>query len=134
MSVPEKEWEKYKFSIVIMGRPQQILEDEYIVQLSDFRPHPNQAGSPKPWLGLDHVNKAPKRNRFNCLEKAIKIYNWLKRWRCNDMKEKEKTTKIYNKFFNDRIMMFCLASKQFLSPPNKVNIVKFVNVIRGLIN
>lgn len=30
----------------------------------------------KPWLGLEHVNKAPKRSRFNYLEKAIKIYNW----------------------------------------------------------
>lgn len=29
----------------------------------------------KPWLGLDHVNKAPKRSRINYLEKAIKIYN-----------------------------------------------------------
>lgn len=29
----------------------------------------------KPWLGLEHVNKAPKRSRFNYLEKAIKIYN-----------------------------------------------------------
>lgn len=33
------------------------------------------AGSPKPWIGLEHVNKAPKRSRFNYLEKAIKIYN-----------------------------------------------------------
>ena len=29
----------------------------------------------KPWLGLEHVNKAPKRSRYNYLEKAIKIHN-----------------------------------------------------------
>ncbi|KAJ8938767.1 hypothetical protein NQ318_009122 [Aromia moschata] len=74
LAVPEKEWEKFKFAIVAMGRPQVIQEDEYVVNLADFR-LPNQAGSPRPWLGLDHVNKAPKRSRFNYLEKAIKIYN-----------------------------------------------------------
>lgn len=30
----------------------------------------------RPWLGLDHVNKTPKRTRYNYLEKAIKIHNW----------------------------------------------------------
>lgn len=43
MAVPEKEWEKYKFAIVTMGRPQPIQEDEYIVNINDFRPHPNQS-------------------------------------------------------------------------------------------
>lgn len=33
----------------------------------------------KPWLGLDHVNRAPKAPRYNYLEKAIKIHNWLSR-------------------------------------------------------
>ncbi|CAG9767409.1 unnamed protein product [Ceutorhynchus assimilis] len=75
MAVPEKEFEKFKFAIVCMGRPQAISEDEYVVNLNDFRPLPTQVGSPRPWLGLDHVNKAPKRTRFNYLEKAIKIYN-----------------------------------------------------------
>lgn len=31
---------------------------------------------PRPWLGLDHFNKAPKRGRYTYLEKAIKIHNW----------------------------------------------------------
>ncbi|KAJ8967839.1 hypothetical protein NQ317_016612 [Molorchus minor] len=75
LAVPEKEWEKFKFAVVAMGRPQSVDEDEYVVNLADFRPLPNQAGNPRPWLGLDHVNKAPKRSRFNYLEKAIKIYN-----------------------------------------------------------
>lgn len=30
----------------------------------------------RPWLGLEHINKTPKRTRVNYLEKAIKIYNW----------------------------------------------------------
>ncbi|XP_074039373.1 ubiquitin-specific protease 7 isoform X4 [Leptinotarsa decemlineata] len=75
LAVPEKEWEKFKFVIVSMGRPQIIQEEDYFVNLADFRVPPSQAGSPKPWLGLDHMNKAPKRSRFNYLEKAIKIYN-----------------------------------------------------------
>lgn len=30
----------------------------------------------RPWLGLDHVNKTPKRSRVgNYLEKSIKIHN-----------------------------------------------------------
>lgn len=29
----------------------------------------------RPWLGIDHVNKAPKRTRYSYYEKAIKIYN-----------------------------------------------------------
>lgn len=40
--MPEKEWEKFKFAIVMMGRPQVIQEEEYIVNLADFRPLPNQ--------------------------------------------------------------------------------------------
>lgn len=41
LAVPEKEWEKFKFAIVMMGRPQVIQEDEYIVNLADFKPLPN---------------------------------------------------------------------------------------------
>jgi len=29
----------------------------------------------KPWLGLDHLNKAPKRSRYSFLERPIKIHN-----------------------------------------------------------
>lgn len=42
LGVPEKEFEKYKFSIVAMGRQQVLQDDEYIVNLADFRPLPNQ--------------------------------------------------------------------------------------------
>ncbi|XP_013784489.1 ubiquitin carboxyl-terminal hydrolase 7-like [Limulus polyphemus] len=78
LDIPDKEFEKYKFAIVVMGQPQYINEDaEYLVNLQDFLPHPPQGSSlpPKPWLGLEHINKAPKRSRCNYLEKAIKIHN-----------------------------------------------------------
>lgn len=95
LSLPEKEFEKFKFAIVSMGRANFINDDDSVMNLNEFKTHPNQskyiyiqflikiiylihflaAGSPKPWLGLEHVNKAPKRARFNYLEKAIKIYN-----------------------------------------------------------
>uniref|UniRef100_A0A8C4R8U7 ubiquitinyl hydrolase 1 n=1 Tax=Eptatretus burgeri TaxID=7764 RepID=A0A8C4R8U7_EPTBU len=39
-NVPDKEFEKFKFTIVMMGRPQYIKEDEYIVDLKDFEPQP----------------------------------------------------------------------------------------------
>ncbi|KAL1494339.1 hypothetical protein ABEB36_009953 [Hypothenemus hampei] len=79
-AVPDKEFEKYKFSIVSSGQPpaRAITGDDYVINLNDFRPNPNQIGNvvnAVPWIGLDHVNKAPKRTRFNYLEKAIKIYN-----------------------------------------------------------
>lgn len=36
---------------------------------------PGNMPHPRPWLGLDHFNKAPKRGRYTYLEKAIKIHN-----------------------------------------------------------
>ncbi|XP_054712852.1 ubiquitin carboxyl-terminal hydrolase 7-like isoform X1 [Uloborus diversus] len=77
LEVPDKEFERYKFAIVVMGRPQIVADDsDYHVNLSDFLPH-SQSGAvqPRPWLGLEHINKAPKRSRYNYLEKAIKIHN-----------------------------------------------------------
>ncbi|KAK7792272.1 hypothetical protein R5R35_013305 [Gryllus longicercus] len=77
LGIQEKEFEKFKFALVVMGRAQFITdESDYHINLMDFRCNPNQvSASPKPWLGLEHINKAPKRSRFNYLEKAIKIYN-----------------------------------------------------------
>ncbi|XP_044734467.1 ubiquitin carboxyl-terminal hydrolase 7-like [Chrysoperla carnea] len=74
LAIPDKEWEKFKFALVILGRPQFITDDDYIINIQDLKVHPNQA-TPRPWLGLEHINKAPKRSRLNYLEKAIKIYN-----------------------------------------------------------
>lgn len=78
LGIQDKEFEKFKFAIISLGRPTFIGDDHegYSINLQDFRPHFSQSGSTsKPWLGLEHVNKAPKRSRFNYLEKAIKIYN-----------------------------------------------------------
>ncbi|KAJ8318152.1 hypothetical protein KUTeg_003243 [Tegillarca granosa] len=57
---------QYKFAVVVMGRVEYISEED-----NDIRGN-MQA---KPWLGLDHINKTPKRSRYNYLEKAIKIHN-----------------------------------------------------------
>jgi len=80
LDVPEKDYEKYKFAIIVMGRLEYIPEDsqDIRVDIKKFVPHPVQTGmgmQARPWLGLDHVNKTPKRARYNYLEKAIKIHN-----------------------------------------------------------
>lgn len=79
LDIPDKEFEKYKFAVVVMGRVEHISdEDQNIrVDLDIFKPHAIQGANmqARPWLGLDHVNKTPKRTRYNYLEKAIKIHN-----------------------------------------------------------
>ncbi|CAG0888119.1 unnamed protein product [Darwinula stevensoni] len=78
LEVPDKEFEKWKFALVVMGRATYIDNEDFVVDLKEFRPHltPGGPGSAtRPWLGLEHVNKAPKRTRYNYLEKAIKIHN-----------------------------------------------------------
>lgn len=75
LDIQEKEFEKFKFAIVMMGRHQYINEEDYEVNLKDFEPQPGNMSHPRPWLGLDHFNKAPKRGRYTYLEKAIKIHN-----------------------------------------------------------
>lgn len=75
LCIQEKEFEKFKFAIVSQGRPLFINEDnEYTVNIQEFKQNQGSSNS-RPWLGLEHINKAPKRGRFNYLEKAIKIYN-----------------------------------------------------------
>ncbi|KAL6420088.1 hypothetical protein ACFW04_012146 [Cataglyphis niger] len=78
LGVQEKEFEKFKFAVVSMGKPQFIIDSpDCCIKIDDFLPRfSGQSTSPhRPWLGLEHVNKAPKRSRINYLEKAIKIYN-----------------------------------------------------------
>lgn len=80
MDICDKELEKMKFALVVMGRQNYFPEEskEYCIKMDDFLPHPVTPGSgqqPRPWIGIDHVNKAPKRSRYNYLEKAIKIHN-----------------------------------------------------------
>ncbi|XP_013142976.1 PREDICTED: ubiquitin carboxyl-terminal hydrolase 7 [Papilio polytes] len=74
LDIPDKEWEKYNFAIVTNGRPVYI-NDGVTVNVFDFRPSSNANATGRPWLGLEHINKTPKRSRANYLEKAIKIYN-----------------------------------------------------------
>ncbi|XP_018373851.1 PREDICTED: ubiquitin carboxyl-terminal hydrolase 7 isoform X4 [Trachymyrmex cornetzi] len=76
LGVQEKEFEK--FAVVTMGKPQFIIDSpDSCIKIEDFLPrYTSQSTAPhRPWLGLEHVNKAPKRSRINYLEKAIKIYN-----------------------------------------------------------
>ncbi|KAK3090560.1 hypothetical protein FSP39_012693 [Pinctada imbricata] len=79
LDVPDKEFEKYKFAVIVMGRSDYISDEDgdVRVDLSIFKPHSIQGVNmqARPWLGLDHVNKTPKRTRYNYLEKAIKIHN-----------------------------------------------------------
>ncbi|KPJ08208.1 Ubiquitin carboxyl-terminal hydrolase 7, partial [Papilio machaon] len=74
LDIPDKEWEKYNFAIVTNGRPIYISEG-VTINVFDFRPSSNANATGRPWLGLEHINKTPKRSRANYLEKAIKIYN-----------------------------------------------------------
>ncbi|ODN03308.1 Ubiquitin carboxyl-terminal hydrolase 7 [Orchesella cincta] len=76
LGVNEKDWAKIKVALVSQGTPVFLEkdEDETAVKPEHFQSY-SQAYSGKPWLGVDHVNKAPKRSRYSTLEKAIKIYN-----------------------------------------------------------
>ncbi|XP_055857807.1 ubiquitin carboxyl-terminal hydrolase 7-like [Episyrphus balteatus] len=74
LNIPEKEWEKFKFATVALGRIEYIADDNLAINLDIFK-HTTQGGSPLPFFGLEHVNKSQKRTRYNYLEKAIKIYN-----------------------------------------------------------
>lgn len=75
LSVPEKEWEKYKFAVIANGHVDYLTEEYTNISLNDFKPQANQPSVTQPYLGLEHLNKAQKRGRFNYAEKAIKIYN-----------------------------------------------------------
>lgn len=75
LSVPEKEWEKYKFAVIATGQVDYLTEEYTNISLNDFKPQTNQPSVTQPYFGLEHLNKAQKRGRFNYAEKAIKIYN-----------------------------------------------------------
>ncbi|KAL5018785.1 hypothetical protein ScPMuIL_004507 [Solemya velum] len=80
LEVSDKEFEKYRFAVIVMGKVEYIGEEDpnFAVNISSFQPHTVQGGGnmqARPWLGLDHINKTPKRSRYSYLEKAIKIHN-----------------------------------------------------------
>lgn len=77
LEVSEKEFEKYKFGLIIMGKLRYLCDDlNCIVDVQMFRSNSTSTNHvQKPWIGLEHPNKVPKRTRFTYLEKSIKIYN-----------------------------------------------------------
>merc|ERR1712223_2077052 len=90
LDVSDKEFEKYRVSLVCMGRPRYLDEEQIkTVRLRDFSltssattgghatPDTKHSGNQhaKPFIGLQHQNKNSKRARYNYMEKAIKIYN-----------------------------------------------------------
>lgn len=79
VGVGEKEWEKYRVAFVIQGKPHYVEDDDKAISTKDFKGislhGPQPQGQGRPWIGLEHTNKANKRSRYNYMEKAIKIYN-----------------------------------------------------------
>jgi len=78
LGVADKEWDKYRLAFVIQGKPHYVEEEDRTVNTKEFRGIALQGQvqqSGKPWIGLEHTNKANKRSRYNYMEKAIKIYN-----------------------------------------------------------
>jgi ubiquitin carboxyl-terminal hydrolase 7 len=79
LGVSDKEWDKYRVAFVLQGKPHYVEEDDKVINTKEFRgmalqSHgPQQAG--RPWIGLEHTNKANKRSRYTYMEKSIKIYN-----------------------------------------------------------
>ncbi|EDO34745.1 predicted protein [Nematostella vectensis] len=78
VDIIDKEFDKIKLAIVHMGRVNYLPDElDKVISIKDFQPQitTNSQQIGKPWLGLDHVNKAPKRTRYNYLERPIKIHN-----------------------------------------------------------
>jgi len=77
LGVVDKEWDKYRVAFVITGKAHYVEDDEKNINTKEFRGihGSGQQPSSRPWIGLEHTNKANKRSRYNYMEKAIKIYN-----------------------------------------------------------
>lgn len=86
LEIPEKEFEKYKFVLVSHGRMTPLSED-FKFNSCDFIPNMDKDNKPlneahldvflhsRPWLGLEHALKPPKRSRYAYVEKPVKIHN-----------------------------------------------------------
>jgi len=72
LGVNDRDWEKIKVTVVSQGFTLYLEDDEETVKSEHFY-SATEIG--KPWLGLDHVNKVPKKSRHSTVEKSIKIYN-----------------------------------------------------------
>lgn len=77
IDIQDKEFEKVKLAVIHMGRAIYLTEEsDKSISVKDFLPQtPGAQSISKPWLGLDHLNKAPKRSRYSFLERPIKIHN-----------------------------------------------------------
>lgn len=80
MCINDKDWSKMKVALVQQGTPtfldkeedsEMTVKSEHFASGNYVGPH---AFNGRPWIGIEHVNKAPKRSRYST-EKAIKIYN-----------------------------------------------------------
>lgn len=76
LGINEKDWTKIRVALVQQGTVRFIEkeEEEILLKQENFATYTNSL-SGRPWIGVEHVNKAPKRSRYSTLEKAIKIYN-----------------------------------------------------------
>lgn len=80
LDISEKELDKWSFTIVSGVQSPVIISEENDDQLllNHFNIFPAKGimfpRMGMPWLGLDHINKNPKRSRY-ALERAIKIHN-----------------------------------------------------------
>jgi len=81
LGVNDKDWSKMRVALVQAGTVSFLDSEEYgdmpvkpehFASSSNYNSH---TFSGKPWIGIEHVNKAPKRSRYSNIEKAIKIYN-----------------------------------------------------------
>ncbi|KFD50779.1 hypothetical protein M513_08320 [Trichuris suis] len=75
LDVPDKEYEKYKFALCTLSRTHYFDNENFVINLTEFNMTAHFSASSKPWLGLDHVNKAAKGRGLHSLEKAIVIHN-----------------------------------------------------------
>lgn len=83
LEMTDKDFDKWKIAVITQGQPKYINEETDInfnVKELTGPAYPTQQAPQlcnKAWIGLDHLNKAPKRHhgRYGYLEKAIKIHN-----------------------------------------------------------
>ncbi|VDM97127.1 unnamed protein product [Thelazia callipaeda] len=75
LDVSVKEFEKYKFAIIVNNRVSKYLDKDNVVNLNELS-HTHITGyASAPWLGLDHMNKSRGTRGSHTTEKAIVIHN-----------------------------------------------------------
>jgi len=76
LGLNDKDWSKIRVALVSQMNTTFIEkeEDETALKSEVFTSFSHNLKT-NCWIGVEHVNKAPKRSRYSTLEKAIKIYN-----------------------------------------------------------